>query len=58
MMDAKKYYINYVIMPFGKYKGEYVTDLPIKYLDWLYKNVELFGELEEAVNYMLDKDND
>ena len=23
------------IIPFGKYKGEYASDVPVEYLDWL-----------------------
>lgn len=36
-------------MPFGQYRGEEVEDLPTDYLEWLYENVELYGELEETV---------
>jgi len=36
-------------MPFGKYKGCEVADLPKSYLDWLYHNVELRGTLEIEV---------
>ena len=40
-------------MPFGKYKGEALEDIPIAYLNWLYENVELHGELEEAISEIL-----
>lgn len=36
-------------MPFGKYKGCEVSNLPKPYLDWLYHNVELRGLLEVEV---------
>ena len=28
------------IMPFGKYKGEYLCDLPSSFLEWLENNVD------------------
>jgi hypothetical protein len=37
-------------MPFGKHKGEWVHDIPTDYLEWLVRNVELFGSLERAVH--------
>lgn len=33
------------IMPFGKYKGEKLANVPAGYLIWLYDNGKLFGEL-------------
>jgi hypothetical protein len=36
-------------MPFGKYKGCEVADLPKPYLEWLYQNVELRGRLEAEI---------
>ena len=50
MMDN----IEDVMMPFGKYVGEYVCDLPIGYLEWIYENVELKGDLAEAVTRAID----
>lgn len=29
-----------VVMPFGKYKGEYLGDIPVSYLAWLISVVE------------------
>jgi uncharacterized protein (DUF3820 family) len=46
--------IDDIIMPFGKHKGEYVCDLPIGYLEWLYDNIELNGDLAEAVDRAID----
>lgn len=43
-----------IVMPFGKYKGEYVYDLPIGYLEWLYDNIELRGDLQQAVSQAID----
>lgn len=48
----------YIIMPFGKYRGEYLGDIPKKYLQWLYDNVELYGELAEAVEDIISEDED
>jgi hypothetical protein len=42
-------------MPFGKYKGEYIYDLPINYLEWLYENIELRGDIQEAVSKAIDE---
>lgn len=36
-------------MPFGKYKGEEIGDLPSTYLEWLVENVAMDDKLEEAV---------
>ena len=41
------------IMPFGKYKGEFVCELPDEYLTWLYENLELKGGLLDAVEAAL-----
>ncbi len=40
-------------MPFGIYKGDAIEDIPIAYLYWLYENVELHGDLEQAVSEIL-----
>jgi hypothetical protein len=46
--------MNDIVMPFGKYKGEYISDLPIDYLEWLYENIELRGILQQAVSDAID----
>lgn len=33
------------IMPFGKYKGEKMIDVPADYLLWLYETMKATGEL-------------
>lgn len=38
-----------MLMPFGKYRGVEVADLPKSYLQWLWANVELRGPLEAEV---------
>lgn len=41
-------------MPFGKYKGESLLDIPVSYLEWVYDNIELDGDLEESVSNAID----
>jgi hypothetical protein len=48
-------YLDDIKMPFGKYKGEYIYDLPINYLEWLYENIELRGDIQEAVSKAIDE---
>lgn len=36
-------------MPFGKYVGTEVSELPTKYLEWLTENCDLYGDLEEEI---------
>ena len=43
-----------IIMPFGKYKGEQLLDIPASYLEWIYDNLELNGDLEHAVSDAID----
>ena len=40
-------------MPFGKFKGEDVEDVPIVYLKWLWKNVPLRSGLRDSVASVL-----
>jgi exodeoxyribonuclease X len=37
------------IMPFGKYKGTRIADIPRDYLEWMLQNMELSGGLKIAV---------
>lgn len=46
--------VKYMVMPFGKYKGIQVKELPVSYVSWLRKNVPIYGELEEALNASFD----
>ena len=41
-------------MPFGKYKGWEIGDIPVEYLEWLIDNVELKGGLAAEVRDMLE----
>ncbi len=36
-------------MPFGKYRGNYIDEIPTSYLSWLWRNANLFGALRDAV---------
>jgi hypothetical protein len=38
-----------VVMPFGKYKGRLVSDIPEDYLEWFADNVKAKPELAAAV---------
>ncbi|MGW9685864.1 DUF3820 family protein [Flagellimonas sp. 2504JD1-5] len=45
-------------MPFGKYKGRYLVDLPLAYLVWFRQKGFPNGKLGEHLTTMLDiKDN-
>jgi len=41
-------------MPFGKYKGQEMADVPPDYLLWLYENNKCYGEVRL---YILDNLN-
>lgn len=41
-------------MPFGKYKGRYLVDLPIAYLVWFKQRGYPAGKLGEHLRTMLD----
>lgn len=43
-----------MIMPFGKFKGEDIEDLPLEYLYWLQDNCELYDDLEWEVDNAID----
>jgi len=49
--DTPKTYI----MPFGKYKGEKLIDIPKSYLEWLYLECDLSKNLYEAVEAILEE---
>lgn len=36
-------------MPFGKYAGYELTEIPKDYLKWISENLDLYGELRTAV---------
>lgn len=38
-----------MLMPFGKYKGEYVENLPESYIVWLWENVQLREPLKSEI---------
>lgn len=37
------------IIPFGKYKGEKLSNVPPDYLIWLYENQKCYGELRQYI---------
>ncbi len=39
-----------IVMPFGKYKGRLVSDIPQDYLEWFADNVKTKPALAEAVS--------
>ena len=41
-------------MPFGKHRGEFVSELPDGYLEWLAREVNLYGRLRAAVREALE----
>ena len=46
-------------MPFGKYKGEEVCDIPLDYLKWAEENLQLWKDLREEINaYIQLKEGD
>lgn len=36
-------------MPFGKHRGEEISELPDEYLAWLFENADLYGALQVCV---------
>jgi uncharacterized protein (DUF3820 family) len=41
-------------MPFGKYKGEKMANVPADYLLWLYENGKCFGDIKKYIVDNLD----
>jgi uncharacterized protein (DUF3820 family) len=37
------------IMPFGKYKGEKMANVPPDYLIWLYENGKCYGDIKQYI---------
>ena len=42
------------IMPFGKYKGEKLANVPPEYLMWLYDEGKCYGELRTYIADNMD----
>lgn len=40
----------FMTMPFGKYKGMLVKDLPHSYVNWMRENINLSSDLKEAID--------
>jgi len=43
-------------MPFGKYEGEEISDLPISYVEWCLDNLDLDDWLEVELEHALIED--
>jgi uncharacterized protein (DUF3820 family) len=41
-------------MPFGKYKGELMANIPPYYLLWLYENDKCYGDIKNYIKDNLD----
>jgi uncharacterized protein len=41
-------------MPFGQYKGRYITALPVHYLEWFQRNGFPGGELGQYLSTMFE----
>lgn len=41
-------------MPFGKYKGQKMANVPGDYLLWLYENNKCYGEVKDYIKNNLD----
>jgi uncharacterized protein (DUF3820 family) len=41
-------------MPFGKYKGDKMANIPADYLLWLYENSKVYGEVKQYIKDNLD----
>lgn len=50
---AKKFDDN-SLMPFGKYKGYNMINVPADYLLWLWENNKCYGEVKEYIEDNLD----
>jgi uncharacterized protein (DUF3820 family) len=42
------------LMPFGKYKGDKMTNVPASYLIWLYDNGKCSSDVSEYIKENLD----
>lgn len=42
------------LMPYGKYKGKKMANIPASYLLWIYRNDKLFKALEVYVEENMD----
>lgn len=41
-------------MPFGKYEGRYITDLPVHYLEWFHREGFPKGSLGQYISTMYE----
>lgn len=52
MTDPEKY-----ILTFGKYKGEYLGDVPRNYLEWMLETLDLRPALRGMIEDVLEDDD-
>lgn len=43
-----------MIMPFGKYKGEDLEDIPVDYLSWILNNMEIYEPLLTDITNIIE----
>ena len=41
-------------MPFGKYEGRYITDIPVHYLEWFFREGFSHGQLGQYLSTMYE----
>lgn len=41
-------------MPFGRHRGEFIGDIPKSYLTWVVNNINLNGDLRNAVEDVIE----
>ncbi|MFA5152432.1 MAG: DUF3820 family protein [Clostridia bacterium] len=42
------------LIPFGKYQGEKMANVPPEYLLWLYENNKVYGDVKQYIKDNLD----
>jgi hypothetical protein len=42
-----------MIMPFGKYKGKEVRDIPVDYLRWAHEKCDLYGRIKDEIEALV-----
>ena len=53
--DIYSQHLSKTRMPFGKYKGVIIADLPTDYIQWMQKNLQLKGCLKSAIDQEIKK---
>lgn len=42
------------LMPFGKYAGQKLANIPAEYLIWLYENGKIYGSIKDYIRENMD----